>query len=824
MNGERFGGYARSRTVAVAVAVAALALTAASAGGHAAAAARPAGHAPAAGTITTVAGGVGGPARATKVSVHACGMAYAGGHLYVADATDSGTGDEAASVRMVNPATGQLTTVAGTGLGGVLGDGGLATRAQESACSVATDKAGNLVLADGASNRIRVVAASTGHFYGRAMTSGHIYSVAGTGTAGFSGDGGPATAAKLSQPAAVAVDGAGNLVVADSGNNRIRVVAASTGIFYGKAMTTGDIYLVAGNGATKGARDDVLAIHSSVTAQGVAVDGVGNLVIADGGHQKVRVVAATTGTFYGQAMTAGDIYKIAGTGTHGFSGDGGPATAARLFDPDAVALDGAGNVLIADAENNRVRVVAAGTGTFYGQAMTAGDIYTVAGNGDGGSSGDGGPATSAAVGFPGAVTVDGTGNLLIANGGLRVVAARSGKFYGRAMTAGDIYTVAGNGQPSFSGDGGAATRAQFHEPFDTAVAGDGTLVVADTQNYRVRIVPAHSGTSYGRTVTAGHIYTIAGNGTSGFSGDGGPATAAELAYPNGVAVDGSGNVLICDLDNNRVRAVAASTGTFYGKAMSAGDIYTIAGNGTGGFSGDGGPATSAELQSPTYAAVDGAGNVVVNDAGNGRVRVIAASTGTFYGKAMTAGDIYTIAGNGKLGFSGDGGPATSAEFNEPAGVAVDGAGNLLIADFFNERIRVVAASTGTFYGQAMTAGDVYTVAGDGTSGFSGDGGPATAAELAEPAGVAVDAEGNLLIADTDNERIRVVATHTGTFYGQAMTAGDIYTIAGNGTPGFSGDGGPATSAEFYIAQSVAVDGSGNVIIDSVDGRIRKITG
>jgi secreted PhoX family phosphatase len=204
--------------------------------------------------------------------------------------------------------------------------------------------------------------------------------------------------------------------------------------------------------------------------------------------------------------------------------------------------------------------------------------------------------------------------------------------------------------------------------------------------------------------------------------------------------------------------------------------------------------------------------------------VIAASTGTFYGRAMTAGDIYTIAGNGKLGFSGDGGPATSAEFNEPAGVAVDGAGNLLIADFFNERIRVVAATTGTFYGQAMTAGDVYTVAGNGTSGFAGDGGPATAAELSEPAGVAVDAEGNLVIADTDNERVRVVAASTGTFYGQAMTAGDIYTIAGNGTPGFSGDGGPATAAEFYIPQSVAVDPSGNVIIDNVDGRIRKVTG
>jgi hypothetical protein len=422
------------------------------------------------------------------------------------------------------------------------------------------------------------------------------------------------------------------------------------------------------------------------------------------------------------------------------------------------------------------------------------------------------------------MAVDGAGNLVIVNGGLRVVAASTGTFYGRAMAAGDIYTVAGNGQRSFSGDGGPATGAQFHEPYDTAVAGDGSLVIADTQNYRVRIVPAHSGTSFGRPLTAGHIYTIAGNGTSGFSGDGGPGTAAELGYPGGVAVDGSGNVVVADLGNNRVRVVAARTGTFYGRAMTAGDIYTIAGNGTGGFSGDGGPATAAELFSPTYAAVDGAGNVVVNDAGNGRFRVIAARTGTFYGRPMTAGDIYTIAGHGKLGFSGDGGPATSAEFNEPAGVAVDGAGNLLIADFFNERIRVVAASTGSFYGQAMTAGDVYTVAGNGTDGFSGDGGPATAAELSEPAGVAVDANGNLVIADTDNERVRVVAASTGTFYGQAMTAGDIYTIAGNGTPGFSGDGGPATAAEFYIPQSVAVDPSGNVIVDNVDGRIRKVTG
>ena len=197
-------------------------------------------------------------------------------------------------------------------------------------------------------------------------------------------------------------------------------------------------------------------------------------------------------------------------------------------------------------------------------------------------------------------------------------------------------------------------------------------------------------------------------------------------------------------------------------------------------------------------AVDHSGNLVIADGGNNRIRVVAASTGTFYGRAMTAGDIYTVAGNGTAGFSGDGGPATSAELDAPAGVAVDAAGNLVIADTGNQRIRVVAASTGTFYGQAMTAGDIYTVAGDGTGGFSGDGGPASNAELRSPGGVAVDAAGNLLIADTGNDRIRVVAARTGTFYGQAMTAGDIYTVAGDGTGGFSGDGGPATNAELDV--------------------------
>ena len=196
----------------------------------------------------------------------------------------------------------------------------------------------------------------------------------------------------------------------------------------------------------------------------------------------------------------------------------------------------------------------------------------------------------------------------------------------------------------------------------------------------------------------------------------------------------------------------------------------------GGSSGDGGPATSAELRSPSGVAVNAAGNVLIADKNNNRVRVVATSTGTFYGQPMTAGHIYTIAGTGTQGFAGDGGSATKAELGRPQSVAVDAAGNVLIADSFNYRVRVVAARTGTFYGIAMTAGNIYTIAGTGTFGFSGDGGPATSAELKNPAGVGADSSGNVVIADTNNNRVRVVATSSGTFYGQPMTAGDIYTM------------------------------------------------
>jgi trimeric autotransporter adhesin len=702
-----------------------------------------------AGVISTVAGGVGGPAKATQVASTPCGVTYLQGYLYVAAGK---------TVRKVSTGTDGLTTPVGTGSIGPVGNGGPASRASVNTCSVTTDAAGNLVIANSSYNTVQVVAATTGVFYGQAMTAGVIYAVAGDGVAGFSGDGGPATEAELRGPDDVAVDGSGNLVIADSFNNRVRVVAAVTGTFYGQAMTAGDIYTVAGDGKGGFTGDGGPATGAELAQPaGVSTDGTGNLVIADSFNNRVRVVAASNGTFYGQAMTAGDIYTIAGDGTPGFAGDGGPATGAELAQPSGVSTDGAGNLVIADSTNDRVRVVAASNGTFYGQPMTAGDIYTVAG--DPGANGDGGPATGAELAAPDGITADHSGDLLIADpyaARVRMVASSTGTFFGQAMTAGDIYTVAGDGISGYSGDGGPATSAEIWYPGALTVDHAGNLVIPDEFNYRVRVVAASSGTFYGQKMTAGDIYTVAGDGTEGYSGDKGPAIRAALDQPSGVAADSAGNLVIADWGDNHVRVVAVKTGTFYGQKMTAGDIYTIAGVGKYGFNGDGGPAAKAELTGPDDVAVDSSGNLVITDSGNERVRVIAARTGTFYGQKMTAGDIYTVAGDGGYGFSGDGGPATKAELNDPYGIAVDGTGNLVVADYNNYRVRVVATRTGTFYGQKMTAGDIYTVAGDGGYGFSGDGGPGSSAELTQTADVAVSPAGDLLIADVGNGRIRSV--------------------------------------------------------------------
>ncbi|WP_052733139.1 NHL domain-containing protein [Hymenobacter terrenus] len=338
-------------------------------------------------------------------------------------------------------------------------------------------------------------------------------------------------------------------------------------------------------------------------------------------------------------------------------------------------------------------------------------ITTVAGNGRAGFSGDGGPATSAMLSSPYGVAVDGSGNIYIAvQGGNRV----------RKVSAatGVITTVAGtSATPGFSGDGGPATGAMLDTPRGVAVDGSGNIYIADVGNFRIRKVSAATGV----------ITTLAGTGTAGFSGDGGPATGAMLNSPRGVAVDGNGNIYIADQSNHRVRKVSAATGV----------ITTLAGaGGTGGFSGDGGPATGAMLDEPTGVAVDGNGNIYIADQSNNRVRKVSAATGV----------ITTLAGTGTFGTGnfGDGGPATGAMLSQPTGVAVDGSGNVFIADAANFRIRHVSAATGV----------ITTVAGTGTAGFNGDGGAATGAMLWYPYGVAVDGSGNVFIADQSNQRIR----------------------------------------------------------------------
>ncbi|WP_161967245.1 autotransporter-associated beta strand repeat-containing protein [Fimbriiglobus ruber] len=335
-------------------------------------------------------------------------------------------------------------------------------------------------------------------------------------------------------------------------------------------------------------------------------------------------------------------------------------------------------------------------------------------------------------------------------------------------TAYTITTIAGNGTHGYNGDGGPATAAELANPLGTAVDAAGDVFIADQANARVREVSP-----------SGVITTIAGNGTPGFSGDGGPATAAELDIPAYVAVDAAGDVFITENANNRVREVNAS-----------GTITTIAGNGSAGSSGDGGPATAAELHSAEGVAVDAAGDVFfVEETGN-RVREVSAS-----------GIITTIAGNGTAGFSGDGGPATAAELHDPFGVAVDAAGNVFIADLGNYSVREVSPS-----------GVITTIAGNGTPGFSDDGGPATAAELHDPFGVAVDAAGDVFIADASNNRVREVSA-----------SGVITTVAGNGTAGFSGDGGLAAAAELNNPEGVAVDATGDVfIVDQNNQRVREL--
>ena len=405
------------------------------------------------------------------------------------------------------------------------------------------------------------------------------------------------------------------------------------------------------------------------------------------------------------------------------------------------------NQVVIGGGNVTFNVVVSGTGPFTYQWQfngtnlpPAGIITTVAGNGSAPFSGDGGVATNAEI-QPTGVAVDAAGNLFIAdddNNRIRKV-----------DTNGIITTVAGNGNASFSGDGGVATNAALQNPFGVTVDAAGNLFIADTVNWRIRKVN-----------TNGIITTVAGNGTNFFSGDGGAATNAGM-HPASVALDAVGNLFIADNGNYRIR-----------KVNTNGIITTVAGNGNQSFSGDGGAATNAALNAPISVAVDSNGNLFIADANNNRVR-----------KVDTNGIITTVAGNGTLDYSGagDGGVATNAGVASPYGVVVDVLGNLFIADANDSRIRKV-----------NTNGIITTVAGSANTGFSGDGGAATRAWLANPFGVTVDTSGDLFIADNSNFRIREVQYNSNP---PALILNNVSTNdAGNYSVVITGSGGSVTSS------------------------------
>jgi RHS repeat-associated protein len=735
------------------------------------------------------------------------------------------TDNWASSLSQASPVPGDIYLMDGRRDGN--GNGGPPGSAPLDAPGTVYYHGGAVYIVDTAGNRIQEIPGTTGTQWGLSMTAGDEYTVAGNnaGGAGMSGDGSGARNGWLRSPGGMTIDSAGNMYIADTGNCRVIEIPAASGTQWGISMTAGDQYTIAGRGGTSNCTiggDGKVSTQSNLNAPSqVATDAAGDVYIADTASNRVQEVAAASGTKWGQSMTATYVYTVAGSpaGTGGFSGTGGAATSALLSAPEGVAVSGAGNLYIADTANCRIAEVPPASGTQWGQSMTADDIYTVAGRGGSGNCSigtDAKVATQSNLNSPAQVET-GTGSsedLYIADTGnnrIQEVARSTATEWGQSMTATYVYTVAGSpsGTSGYSGNGGASTSATMNAPESASVSAT-TLYTADTGNNRVRQVNS-----------SGTISAYAGNGyTLAQTGNGGAAIDAGLATPEGEVFDAAGDVFIADSANNRIQEIAAATHTQYGISMTAGDVYTIAGNAQGapGSGGNGGQATSAHLNSPESIAEGSAGNLYIADTNNCRIQ-----------KVNTSGTMSTVAGSssGTCGLGSDGVSATSSDLNGPEGVLLDAAGDIYVADTLNDRMQEVFASGGQSFGQSMTAGDVYTIAGSssGTSGHSGDGGKATSALLYYPVNMGIDGTGNFYIADWGNNRIQEVPVKTATIRGQSMTKYDIYTVAGSasGTAGITGDGWKATNALLNAPGNATVDPAGNIYItDGTNNRVQEV--
>ena len=675
-----------------------------------------------------------GPVKATDVSISLVdGMAVGpNGDIYIARRAHN-------VISRIN-SKGILVNVVGSGHLGFSGDGGPAIKAElNTPAGLTFDKKGNLYISDRANHRIRKV-----------TPDGIITTVAGNGTAGFSGDGGPATQASLNLPSGIVVDNKGNLYIADRSNNRVRVVNSS-----------GTIKTFAGNGNNGYHGDNMPALKATLDKPfGLALDKNQNLYIADRGNNRIRKVDAS-----------GMISSVAGDGGFYFIGDNGPAYRASIAGPTGVAVDSEGNIFIADRQNNRIRMV-----------DKLGMIRTIMGTGHQDYNGDAELARETNLHLPFGVALDHNGDLLVID--------RSHYRIRKLIKKGNrVTTVAGNGVKMFGGDGGPSEGANLEFPHGIDVDSKDNVIIADKSHYRVRKISPD-----------GIISTIAGSGLRGNIGNGGPALKASVfptrlrvspkdeiyfISPSGfvslvrkintkgyiyeyittgdanyqkavltsgsgassksditvisqftdLAVDKRGNLYLSDRINHQIR-----------KLMPTGKIITIAGTGDSNYFGDGGPATKAAFRDPGAITLDEAGNLYVADAANNMIR-----------KIDTKGIISTIAGNGKHQDSGDGGPALKAGIRSIDSLVFSPSGELHIVETNTHHIRKIKKD-----------GTIVTVAGrPGIQGNFGDGGPATKAMLKQPADVAFDSKGNMYITDMGNNSIRKVDTN-----------GVITTIAG----------------------------------------------
>jgi sugar lactone lactonase YvrE len=748
------------------------------------------------GDITTYAGGGaadGRPATEANINVPVT-MLQAGTDLYIADSTNQ-------RVRKVNlaqtPPT--ITSVAGRGLTGTSPVGTLAVNASFYYPSgVARDASGTIYFSDSYNNRILRILPDPDD--GGALK---IRLVAGYGPCCLPGDGGQAAGAYLNAPRQIAIDSARNLLyIADTGNSRVRRVD----------LGAGTITTVAGNGVVAYAGDGgPAALASLANPWGVALNPSGTaLYIADSSNHVIRKVDLVP-----ESLTHGFISTVAGTGTPGYLGDGGPATAARLFQPYGVAADGFGALFIADSGNNRVRKVAA-----------SGTISTVAGTGIPGFSGEDPPlaAASAQVAQPFGVALDPSGRLLIAdtmNHRIRRVDL--------SQSPPMITTIAGSGTCCVSGDGLAATVGDLHEP-------RGMAADVDSQGALRALYIAGEAANAVRKIDASGIASAAAGGGNICKPsqplDGSPAPLANLCSPHDVAVQvdsQTGNLIalyIADTGRNTIRKVdLQAPGTRISTVAGGWGLPEPPPPNPDHFveAEDCGLATSAHLSGPEGVAVDSTrGILYIADSGHDRIRRVNLATGIIGTVGLNSCGIPPTGGGpgapAPMSSSSSGGiPVPVPDLGDgtlledPGDVEVDSSRNLLyIADTWNNAIWRLEPDTGL--GSALIN--------PGSPAFSGDGGKAWEARVARPQGVALDPSKNrLYIADTYNHRIRKVNVEVGT-----DAYGDISTVAGDGAAAFTGDGGLAISASLSIPEGVAASATALFVGDTYNHRVRKVNG